>query len=451
MDEAKDKRYIKEIIKEYNIRFDSWSSSEFWDLDQFRTLEHMIFEATDIHVNANTLKRFFQQRTENPQLATRDALCRLLGYAGYTDFVLKKTQKEEKAPEKPVALEDIIIKNSPPPTTNPQVVETVERHPIKAKKTTRLPLYLMGTLLLIIGGYALYVYKIEDLYINRLISKIKFTAVNTKGAYPLTVNVSYDIPHQLLDDVVLVYQESTGDTTEKKLVKPTGRVNATYIYEGDGFCRLKYKGQTIRTINVEARKPGWSIFTRNERKGIFRTLPIEEAYSGKGYLNLPLDRVLPEARPGHLFVSYVYYKKDLTDGDNFILEARVRNAAEDNAIPVSDVIMYLLSDTGMHGFALNEAGYAYMKFIGSEKTIKGDEYNLSGVHFNASVWHVLSIRVANKRTAFYMDGVQLLNIAYQKPIGMANEIILRFKGCGAVEYVKLRKLNGALVYQANFN
>ena len=60
MDEYKDKRYIKEIIKEYNILLESWGSSESWDLNQFKTLENMIFETTKIDVNANTLKRFFQ-------------------------------------------------------------------------------------------------------------------------------------------------------------------------------------------------------------------------------------------------------------------------------------------------------------------------------------------------------------------------------------------------------
>lgn len=71
MDEYKDKRYIKEIIKEYNILLESWGSSESWDLNQFKTLENMIFETTKIDVNANTLKRFFQQKTGNPQLADK--------------------------------------------------------------------------------------------------------------------------------------------------------------------------------------------------------------------------------------------------------------------------------------------------------------------------------------------------------------------------------------------
>ena len=42
MDEYKDKRYIKEIIKEYNILLESWGSSESWDLNQFRSEERRV-------------------------------------------------------------------------------------------------------------------------------------------------------------------------------------------------------------------------------------------------------------------------------------------------------------------------------------------------------------------------------------------------------------------------
>ncbi|NLR62412.1 hypothetical protein HGH93_30250 [Chitinophaga polysaccharea] len=444
MDEIKDRRYIKEIIREYNARFASWGPSDSWDLDQFKTLENMIFELTNTMVSANTLKRFFQQRTGNPQLATRDVLCRLLGYTGYIDFVMKKTQKEEPqaastdTADKPILLPETVQAPQEPPSA-----------PVKPK--SRRLIYFLIALLLLIGAGLLYTLKISDSYTKYQLSKIAFAASDTKGMNPLTVTFSYDIPSGLLDDIQLIFEEPNGDTLSKKLSRPVGQVNATYIFEGDGFCHLQYKGKTFKTIGIEIRKPGWSVFTRNERKGIFRTAPIRQAYHKDGYVSMPLDSVVPEARLNHLFVSYVFYKEQLVNGDNFMLEARVRNSALENAIPRSDVMLYILSDSGRHGFALNEAGYAYIKFISGEKTIMGDEYNLSGLNFNASEWHVMGIRVENKKSAFYLDGKRIWNIDYNKPIGEANEIILRFKGCGAVDYVKLSKLDGQVVYQQDFN
>jgi len=441
MDDVRDRRYIKEIISEYTTRFISWGPPDSWDLDQFKTLENMIYESTEVTVNANTLKRFFQQRTGNPQLATRDALCSFLGYAGYTDFVLKKTRLSETANTSADAIEA---------GEEPKQEATLPVVP-PAPQASRVYIWLLSALLLIVSGYLLYTLKIKEMYTDYLLSQIEFSVSNPKGANPLTVTFSYNIPSPLLKDIKLVYEEANGDTAEKRLTRNVGKVNATYIYEGDGLCRLEYKGRILKTITIEDRKQGWSVFTRNERKGIFRTLPVSQAYNKEGYLSLPIDSVVAEARPGHLFVSYVYYKEKLVDGDNFMFEARVRNSPKDFAIPVSDVMMYLSSSTGTHGFALNEAGYAYIKFISGEKTIKGDEFNLTNFNFDASQWHVMGIRVENKKSAFYLDGQEIYNIEYTKSVGMANELILRFKGCGAVDYVKVNKLNGQVVYEQSFD
>ena len=63
----------------------------------------------------------------------------------------------------------------------------------------------------------------------------------------------------------------------------------------------------------------------------------------------------------------------------------------------------------------------------------------------------MTIKVINKHTTFYVDGAEILNMNYNNSLGVANEIILRFKGCGAVDYVKVCKPNGEVVYEENFD
>lgn len=460
MDENKDKRYVKEIIKEYNASLNSWGTSDSWDLNQFRTLESMIFESTKIDVNANTLKRFFQQKTGNPQLATKDALCRFLGYSSYTDFVMKKTKKEkeeiasfipvEALPENTEIEETKVDKPQPQPEPQLQTKPKTNEAPEPIRRRNK-PYTLLVTILLIgICGYLFYAYKLKDIYIEYLISRVEFTASKVKGTCPLTVTFSYKIPSSLFDDISIVCEEANGDILENKLHKETDKVNATYIYEGEAFSYLKYKGETIRSIKVEGRKTGWSVFIREERKKVFKVIPIEQAFHKGGYASLSFEDIPEEARTNHLFTSYVFYKDKLVDGDNFVYEARVRNSSLEHAIPCSDIMMYIYSDTAMHGFAMNENGYAYIKFMSGEKTIKGDEYNLSRFNFNSSEWHIMSIKVVNKKTNFYVDGKEVLDMNYAESLGYANELVLRFKGCGAVDYVKVYELNGKLVYEENF-
>jgi hypothetical protein len=321
----------------------------------------------------------------------------------------------------------------------------------KGVKRNQKHIYFITFLVILILVYFLYAFILKDRYTRYQIEKIEFSASKTKGVAPLTVTFSYDIPSSLLDDISIVYEEAIGDATEKKLNKSAGKVNATYIYEGEAYCYLKYQGEVIRTVPVVALRPGWSIYVREERKHFFRSLPVGEASTSDGYISLPLEKVPEEAHASHLFVSYVFYRENLVDGDNFIFEARMRNSEEEHAIPLSDIIMYISSDTHEHGFAMNEDGYAYVKFISGENSIKGDEYDLSSFHFNSSEWHVMTIKAVNKKTTFYVDGEEILNMSYNESLGMANELILRFKGCGAVDYVKVSRPDGGVVYQEFFD
>lgn len=445
--------FKKEIIEEYNTLLKSWGHSDTWTRDQFKTLESMILEVTKIDINVNTLKRFFQQDIGTPQLATREALCIFLGYKDYTDFVIKKTKKDQNniLPEENKNQDN---KNSDEEqsTTNENRIEQYSKNVSKhIRRRNMRYFYLIISLLVVVAGYFLYTYKLKDLYINYLISKVEFSASQTRGQCPFTVTFTYNVPSPIFDDITIVYEESNGDILEKKLNKEVNTVNATYIYEGEGFCYLKYKDKEIRKIILENRKAGWSVSVREERKSIFETFPISMAFNKQGYVSIPFDSLPLHNQSNHLFVSYIFYKENLIDCDNFIFEARLRNSPEDHAIPCADIMMYMNSDKGTHGFTMNENCYMYIKFISGETEIKGELHNLERFNFNPSQWHVMTIKVINKETTFYVDGDQILNMGYKNPLGFANELILRFKGSGAVDYVKVSKPDGELVYEENFN
>lgn len=97
---------------------------------------------------------------------------------------------------------------------------------------------------------------LREWYNKHQLSGIEFSASKTKGTAPLTVSFSYRIPPNLSDGISVVYEEANGDATEKKLNREANHVNATCIYEGEAYCYLKYKGETIRTIPVIALRPG---------------------------------------------------------------------------------------------------------------------------------------------------------------------------------------------------
>ena len=68
----------------------SWGNSDSWGLTEFKMLEDLIYEASNMRINANTLKRFFQQKTSNPQVATYNALCMFLGMQVMQNLLSKR-------------------------------------------------------------------------------------------------------------------------------------------------------------------------------------------------------------------------------------------------------------------------------------------------------------------------------------------------------------------------
>lgn len=446
---ASKRDYTKDIIDEYNIRLQSWGNSDSWGLTEFKMLEDLIYESSKMRINANTLKRFFQQRTSNPQMATYNALCIFLGYSSYADFVMKKTQHEKEDLHKQKEETEL-----PTPAVE-EIKETVvaEELPVKKEEKKQLPkkkrsfyrryrMTIYSIVIVLTGVIVFFLVTgwdgIKERRHERLISSVVFKSSNTKGASPYTVKVEYDIPEKLFEYISVVCVEANGDISTRKLTNGQHDFYATFIYPGKGICQLKYKDRIIRTIDVESRTSGWSAYIKEDRSDFYYLLPFGDVENRGGYITLPVSRIPEKAVTDKLFTSYTYYADSIIDGDNFIFEARVRNSQkEDYGIPCNDIMMYIFSDTGLHGFALNENCYSYLKFISSENTMTGDQYDLSRFNFNPSIWHVMRIEVIDKKTTFYLDGELVLQMDYKVSLGTANELTLRFKGCGALDYVKV--------------
>lgn len=459
---ASQRDYTKDIIEEYNIRLKSWGNSSSWGLTEFKMLEDLIYESSKMRINANTLKRFFQQKTSNPQLATNNALCIFLGYSGYAEFVMKKTQQttiqDEAENDKPNSNSikeetKLPVAGSNPDASNNLIKETEQKKDRSRRRYSSKGIY---SLIIIIGIICFFVVSywdnIKAKYENHFISSVVFKSSLTKGASPFTIKVEYDIPEQLFDSISIVCVEANGDITTRKLKEGQHEIYATFIYPGKGVCQLRYKNKVIRSIDVESRTIGWSAYLKEDRSGLYQALPFSSVSTENGYLTLPLDKVPQDARTDKLFVSYTYYTDSIIDGDNFIFEARVRNSKEeDNGIPLYDIMMYIFSNTGFHGFTLNEKGDSFMKFISSENSITGDQHDFSHLNINPNLWHIMQIEVIDKNTTFYLDGQVVLKTNYSISLGAANELTFRFKGCGAVDYVKVMNLDKQVVYENNFD
>lgn len=109
--------------------------------------------------------------------------------------------------------------------------------------------------------------------------------------------------------------------------------------------------------------------------------------------------------------------------------------------------MYIGSDAATHGFAMNEQGNAFIKFISGETGMKGDTHSFDLANFPATPWQVMKIMVENGQSKFYIDNRLIHEMEYEQPVGSASRLIFRFKGCGAVDWARLSKADGTAVFE----
>lgn len=444
--------YIKVIIREFNKKLSSWGHSDTWTNNQFKVLEDLIYDKSHIRIHANTLKRFFQEHTPNPQLSTRNALCIFLGYAGYNDFVMRKT---EQAPQADTAVP------APLPSGQPAEAQAADQRqetppaaprPISAGSMPPRrfsPWHLLALVALLAVVVAAFAWFGRGGAAEAAPDDVALSVSVDKGVSPLTVTMEYDVPESILPGTTIEVMEANGDVVVSPLATAKGKKYATFVYPGLGYVRLKQGDKVLKELPIESRRRGWQVFVSEGYSRSVKNLPID-TMRADGYLSLPVESVPQESRTDKLFVSYSYYSPDLVDGDNFTVEARVRNSAMEGGMPCYDTMLYVFSGSKMHGFALNEDGYAYFKFISGDKSFTGDRHDFSFIKYDPNEWHTLRITVKDKHTTFFLDGSTLLETTYEEPLGMVDELTLRFKGCGAVDYVRLYDASMRPVFEENF-
>lgn len=444
--------YIKVIIREFNKKLSSWGHSDTWTNNQFKVLEDLIYDKSHIRIHANTLKRFFQEHTPNPQLSTRNALCIFLGYAGYNDFVMRKTEQAPQAdlpasPASPSGHAGEVPGAGPrreAPAAGSKGLPSEARTPKRPSKW--LWVALVALLAVVVAAFAWFG---RGRAAEAAPDDVSLSVSVDKGVSPLTVTMEYDVPESILPGTTIEVMEANGDVVVSPLATAKGKKYATFVYPGLGYVRLKQGDKVLKELPIESRRRGWQVFVSEGYSRSVKNLPVDTIRSD-GYLSLPVESVPQESRTDKLFVSYSYYSPELVDGDNFTVEARVRNSAMEGGMPCYDTMLYVFSGSKMHGFALNEDGYAYFKFISGDKSFTGDRHDFSFIKYDPNEWHTLRITVKDKHTTFFLDGSTLLETTYEEPLGMVDELTLRFKGCGAVDYVRLYDASMRPVFEENF-
>jgi len=144
-------------------------------------------------------------------------------------------------------------------------------------------------------------------------------------------------------------------------------------------------------------------------------------------------------------------------GDELIAEYRCRNAIVDGGLDCQAIIFGLFTENPLHpivcrltkngcqpwgGFDIGER-----RLVGSEKF----EKDITRFGFDMEQWHTVRIKTKNQLAELYVDNELVYQTNYQAKLGNIKGISFQFRGSGIVDYVKLQRHDGTIVYEENFD
>jgi hypothetical protein len=459
----------------------NWGNRENWVYDDFKRLQHLIFESSSISLSVHTLERLFGKlkthRNYNPQAETKNALAAFLGYKNWAQFREQNPIREEEKVPAPAAGEaaaSALLRreekvNAPiipqPAAGIDPLPEAVRQHQ-PATQAVRQPakrIALWAVLFLALMA-ALFFFFRQQLGVNSS-AAVRFKATNSYGQSPHTVKFTYRIPDQHGQSphtVKFTYripdQLSQEVYADFGLEDPLWKVDRkeksfykTYLPPGVFRVRLMTRDSLLAQTNVFIDSKGWMGFKYDVYEDLkTRTSLPQHALMSQGRLYTS-PRLGRDRKEGIYFYEYTTIKDFQVSGDNLIFDTRFRSRAENGGELCNDMWFKLIGTEGelkMHFLVPGCFGFVQMIF--GEQKLDGHTRDLSAFAREIDDWKNARMEVVNKKVSIYFEDKLIYQTTYQKPIGKIMGISVTSKGAGETDYVKLYNARKELVFADGF-
>jgi hypothetical protein len=402
-----------------------WGSTDSWSKAEYNSLSELLFSKSKINVSIDTLRRLFGKIKPasghyNPHISTKNAL---VVYLGFDNWMAFKT----------------FINNENLHLTKDNLTN------INPKKSYRKGLLSIVILLLVIASGITFLFIIQrNSPTSHSILILKASV--EKGHSPLKVSFEYDL-NGYKDSVFIDFD----DNASQKLVflsNRTGTLHKSFIIPKLYKIKLvDSKRKVLTSIHVLVESDNWELLGYN---GAFFLVPLIPR-NGMLFF-LPDDFVRYNKSNLSGWSLYQYIKKIGIDADNFAFETRVINNEKFGGMSCFDAGFEINGDSANVGATfLQKDCSSYVSLKASEVYLSGETTELSAFEQNTQNWSIYRLEVNKGQAQYYFNGAHIYTINYKKPLGNVVGMQLFFKGCGAVDYVKLYNDKRQLVYDNQFN
>lgn len=401
-----------------------WGSSTEWTTQDFKELSQKIFDKTSITLSPTTLKRIWGKlKYESaPTLTTLNTLAQFLGFSHWRAF--RQAQLNGLAEEKKTAeVEAVRIKGN--------------------LKLLRFILLVVGALFMI----GLFTWNFVSQSRVIVASDYSFgSKTQIVTGVPKSVVFEYNTAKSPIDSIFI--QPSEAAPQKQVLKKGKGKYTSIYYEPGYYKAKLLIGKKVVQEQELLIKTRGW-LATIEQNPPIYLS---KEEFFNSGNLTSSLrssKNQSPDSYPSIPFVRYSNVKSfgNLTS-DDFVFETAIKNAyLPGTSFCKRSEIRILCAGANIQIPIATKACIDDQQLVFLQDSISGKTQGLSG--FGVDFEQFASIRCeANKdMVKFFVNNALVCQLKNPQKNLKILGIVYRFQGGGAVDYVRLSKGNGKMVYR----
>ncbi|WP_020526118.1 hypothetical protein [Flexithrix dorotheae] len=393
----------------------SWGSPQQWTNSNFLDLSNEIKRASGIRISAATLKRIFgkvkTKEQYNPQLATKNALAQFLGFQSWSDYKIHN-----------------------PVLTEMQVVEPGSLILLPETKKIKWGKLLALLSFLIVVPVAIWYFWPQQ----KINPEFSISGKYLEGKAYHTVVFDYDIEQVDSEEIYLDF----GDSTRKALRKNTHTIS--HYYRSPGFYQVKLKidDQVYYDTSVFLGTKDWEAFISFWDVDHTEFLPVRKFRdTTENAFYIPSDT--PEKKgidtTEMYWTHFVNAQKFELDGDNFALNAEIKNDHEIVAARCNHAKIFVVGETGQIAlYFLKEGCFKWVKLQFGEIKLDGEFQDLSAFGKSLMNWQNITLQVSNKKANVLFNNKLIFEQEYNQSLGEIRAIVFQFSGtAGAVRNIEL--------------
>jgi hypothetical protein len=413
-----------------------WGSSEHWTNQDFDLLSEKIFAATGVALSQTTLKRIWGKVKYDsaPAVTTLNTLANFIGFENWRDF----RQKQAIPPDAVVADE---------PLKELKTVGVTK----KSRKSFLLPALTIGLTLISILSWNFFASRSVIKKENGPVGAYQFS--NKKmvlRGVPNSVVFEYYASASAADSVFI--QQSWDNHLRARVPKDKHLHTSIYYYPGFFRAKLLAGDKIVKEHDIFIQTDGWLPLIEQDPVPVY--FKKDDAIVN-GRLSLSLAKMKSQNVQMEPSVPYVYYANvrefgDLTS-DNFIFETSVRNDFREGSGVCQKSEIRLLTEGSMVSIPLSAKGcISENNLFCLGHFVKGKDNDLSGFGVDFDRFVKLRLEVMNGKARFFVDDKMIYQLDGIMSGTKIKGIVFRFQGTGSVDWVKLSKADGKLVYEDGF-